>query len=48
MACTPEAVGTLEAAYLAALQDVSAYEITDAGELKLTSGSTTLTFTKGT
>jgi heat shock protein HslJ len=47
MACEG-AVGTLESAYLAALQDTSAYEITDAGELKLTSGTTTLTFTKGT
>jgi heat shock protein HslJ len=47
-ACTPEAVSTLEGAYLAALQAVTAYEITTAGELKLTSGTTTLTYTKGT
>ena len=35
-------------AYLAALQATTAYEITDAGDLKLTSGATTLTFTKAT
>jgi heat shock protein HslJ len=43
-----DAISNLEAAYLAALQATTAYEITDAGELNLTSGSTTLTFTKGT
>jgi heat shock protein HslJ len=42
------AAGTLEAAYVAALQATTAYELTDAGELKLTSGTTTLTFTKAT
>jgi heat shock protein HslJ len=47
-ACSPEAVSTLEGAYLAALQAVTAYEITSAGQLKLTSGSTTLTYAKGT
>lgn len=47
MACEG-AKGTLETAYLAAIQATTAYEITDAGELKLTSGATTLTFTKAT
>jgi heat shock protein HslJ len=47
MACEG-AKDTLEQAYLAALQATTAYEITDAGELKLTAGATTLTFTKAT
>ena len=47
MACEG-AKGTLETAYVAALQATTAYELTDAGELKLTSGTTTLTFTKAT
>lgn len=42
------AKGTLETAFLGAVQATTAYEITDAGELKLTAGATTLTFTKGT
>jgi putative lipoprotein len=46
-ACS-DAVNAVETAYLAALQAVTAYEITSSGDLKLTSGSTTLTFTKGT
>jgi len=47
MACEG-AKGTLETAYVAALQATTAYELTDAGELKLTAGPTTLTFTKAT
>jgi len=47
MACEG-AKGTLETAFLGAVQATTAYEITDAGELKLTAGATTLTFTKGT
>jgi heat shock protein HslJ len=47
MACEG-AKGTVETAYLSALQATTAYEITDAGELKLTAGATTLTFTKAT
>jgi heat shock protein HslJ len=47
MACEG-AKGTLETAFLAAIQATTTYEITDAGELKLTSGATTLTFTKAT
>ena len=47
MACEG-AKGTLETAFVGALQATTAYEITDAGELKLTSGATTLTFTKAT
>jgi heat shock protein HslJ len=47
MACEG-AKGTLETAFLGAIQATTAYEITDAGELKLTSGATTLTFTKAT
>jgi len=47
MACEG-AKGTIETAYVTALQATTAYEITDAGELKLTSGATTLTFTKAT
>jgi heat shock protein HslJ len=43
-----DAVDQVEAAYLAAVQATSAYEITSAGELKLTSGSLTLTYTKAT
>jgi putative lipoprotein len=43
-----EAVDTVETAYLAAVQAVTTYEITSAGELKLTSGATTLTYTKAT
>ena len=47
MACEG-AKGTLETAFLAGLQATTTYEITDAGELKLTAGATTLTFTKAT
>ena len=47
MACEG-AKGTLETAFLGAIQATTTYEITDAGELKLTSGATTLTFTKAT
>jgi hypothetical protein len=47
MACEG-AKGTVETAYLSALQATTAYEITDAGELKLTAGATTLKFTKAT
>jgi heat shock protein HslJ len=47
MACEG-AKGTLETAFLGAIQATTTYEITDAGELKLTSGGATLTFTKGT
>ena len=47
MACEG-ATGTLETAFLGAVQATTTYEITDAGELKLTSGATTLTFTKAT
>jgi heat shock protein HslJ len=43
-----DAVDQVEAAYLAAVQATSAYEITSAGELKLTSGSLILTYTKAT
>ena len=42
------AKGTLETAFLGAIQATTTYEITDAGELKLTAGATTLTFTKAT
>ena len=47
MACEG-AKGTLETAFLGAIQATTTYEITDTGELKLTSGATTLTFTKAT
>ena len=47
MACEG-AKGTLETAFLGAIQATTTYEITDAGELKLTSGAATLTFTKAT
>src|SRR5262245_33925765 len=47
MACEG-AKGTVETAYLAAVQATTTYEITDAGELKLGGGPTTLTFTKAT
>jgi heat shock protein HslJ len=46
-ACS-DAINAVETAYMTALQAVTAYEITTAGELKLTSGTTTLTFTKAT
>jgi len=42
------AKGTLETAFLGAIQATTTYEITDAGELELTAGATTLTFTKAT
>jgi heat shock protein HslJ len=43
MACEG-AAGTIEQAFLPALQATTAYEITSDGNLVLTSGSTTLTF----
>ena len=40
----PDAVNTIEQAYLTALQATQTYEITSDGKLKLTSPATTLTF----